>query len=181
MSQIILTWSLNINWSPWLCIYVIQWGCFSLYLCACIKYVCLIQQYLLTSYVQKIYVLNFYTGLISTVVPPSSQRQQNLILVSQPSSTGNNISDTQVAVNSSLVTTLSVVECLTTSSSIVTSISGQHVSTITTTAGTLYYHRYKILEEENFGKFGELQEVHQIFLSKISVPPDTVLFSIIAN
>ena len=113
-----------------------------------------------------------------TVVPPSPQRQQNLILVSQPSSSGNSTIDTQAAVNSSLVTTFSVAECLTTSSSIVTSISGQHVSTITTTAGTLYYHRYKILEEENFGKFGELQGIHQMFLSKIFLPPDMVLFSI---
>ena len=104
-------------------------------------YICPIQQYFLTSYVQKIYVLNFYKGLIPTVVPPSPQRQRNLILVSQPSSTGNSTIDTQAAVNSSLVTTFSVTECLTTSSSIVTSISGQHVSTITTTAGTLYYHR----------------------------------------
>ena len=36
------------------------------------------------------------------------------------------------------VTTLSVVECLTTSSSVVTSISGQHVSTVTTSEFTLY-------------------------------------------
>ena len=78
-----------------------------------------------------------------TVVPPSPQRQRNLILVSQPSSSGNSTIDTQAAVNSSLVTTFSVAESFTTSSSIVTSISGQHVSTITTTAGTLYYHRYK--------------------------------------
>ena len=37
------------------------------------------------------------------------------------------------------VTTLSVVECLTTSSSVVTSISGQAISAITTTTGTYVY------------------------------------------
>ena len=55
------------------------------------------------------------------------QRQQNVLLVSQsqPCSLVCTVSD-------SPVTTLSVVECLTTSSNKVTSIGGQHVSTITT-------------------------------------------------
>ena len=55
------------------------------------------------------------------------QRQQNGVLVSQsqPCSLVCTVSD-------SSVTTLSVVEFLTTSSSEVTSIIGQHVSTITT-------------------------------------------------
>ena len=54
--------------------------------------------------------------------------QQNIL--SQPSSCVAIVSDTHTTFTSSLVTTLSVVECLTTSG-----ISGQ-VSTITTTAGT---------------------------------------------
>ena len=60
----------------------------------------------------------------------SPQGQQNIVVVSQPSSLVSIVSDTNI--NTSPVTTLSVVECLTTSSSVVTNISGQHVSTITT-------------------------------------------------
>ena len=63
----------------------------------------------------------------------SPQRQQNILVVSQPSSLVSIVIDTHST--TSPVTTLSVVECLTTSSGVVTSISGQHVSTITTTAG----------------------------------------------
>ena len=60
--------------------------------------------------------------------------QQNIIIaVSQPSSLVSIVSDTHTT--TSPVTTLSVVECLTTSSSVVTSISGQHVSAITTIEG----------------------------------------------
>ena len=80
-----------------------------------------------------------YAGLSTTVVPNSSLsvmvncsplRQQNILVVSQPSSLVSTVSDTHTT--TSPVTILSVVECLTTSSSVVTSISGQHVSTITT-------------------------------------------------
>ena len=53
--------------------------------------------------------------------------QQNVLVVSQPSSVVSIVSDTHTT--TSPVTTLSVVECLTTSSSVVTSISGQHVMT----------------------------------------------------
>ena len=63
----------------------------------------------------------------------SPQRQQNASIVSQPSS-----SVTDIHTTTSPVTTLSVVECLATSSSVVTSISGQHVSTITTAGVWLY-------------------------------------------
>ena len=59
--------------------------------------------------------------------------QQNLVVVSQPSSLVSIVSDTHIT--TSPVTTLSVVECLTTSSSVVTSISGQDVSTIAIPAG----------------------------------------------
>ena len=67
----------------------------------------------------------------------SPQKQQTILIVSQPSSLVSIVSDTRTT--TSPVTTLSVVECLTTSSSVVTSISGQHVSTITTTAGWEMY------------------------------------------
>ena len=53
--------------------------------------------------------------------------QQN---ISQPNSNVSIVSDTHTT--TSPVTTLSVVECLTTSGGVVTSISGQHVSTVTT-------------------------------------------------
>ena len=56
----------------------------------------------------------------------SPQRQQNVLVASSLVSIA---SDTHTT--TSPVTTLSVVECLTTSSSVVTSISGQHVSNIT--------------------------------------------------
>ena len=86
--------------------------------------------------------LYIYVGLVPTAVPKSSstvigdyslQRQQNILVVSQPSSLVSIARDTHTT--TSPVTTLSVVECLTTSSSVVTSISGQQVSTITTPAG----------------------------------------------
>ena len=60
----------------------------------------------------------------------SPQRQQNVLVESQPSSLVSIVSDTHTTTGP--VTTLSVVECLTTSSSLVTSVSGQQVSTITT-------------------------------------------------
>ena len=79
--------------------------------------------------------VNFFTcvGLVPTAVPKSSstvignyslQRQQNILVVSQSSSLVSIVSDTHTT--TSPVTTVSVVECLT------TSISGQYVSTITT-------------------------------------------------
>ena len=75
----------------------------------------------------------------SSVTPaiksPSMEYGQRNIL-SQPSSCVTVVSDTHTTFSSSPVATLSVFECLTTSSSVVTSISGQVVSTITTTAGT---------------------------------------------
>ena len=55
----------------------------------------------------------------------SPQKQQNTLVVSQPSSLVSIVSDTH--------TTTSPVTAL--SSTVVTSISGQHISTITTTAG----------------------------------------------
>ena len=60
----------------------------------------------------------------------SSQRQQNVLVLSQPSSLVSIVGDNNTT--TSPVPTLSAVECLTTSSSVVTSISGQRVSTITT-------------------------------------------------
>ena len=105
-----------------------------------------------------------YIGLVPTIVPESSltvaancslqgtsvtpiirspsveYSQQN---ISQPNSLVSIVSDTHTT--TSPVTTFSVVECLTTSSSVVTSISGQHVSTITTTAGTVCMYMYLII------------------------------------
>ena len=65
--------------------------------------------------------------------PSMEYSQQNIL--SQPSSCVTILSDTHTTFSSSPVTTLSVVECLTTSGSVVTSISGQPISTVTTTAG----------------------------------------------
>ena len=65
---------------------------------------------------------------------PSMEYIQHNIL-SQPSSCVTIVSDTHTTFSCSPVTTLSVVECLTTSSSVVTSISGQVISTVTPTAG----------------------------------------------
>ena len=104
-----------------------------------------------------LFYMYVYIGLATTIVSKSSstvmvngssQGQQNILVVSQPSSLASIVSDTHTT--TSPVTTLSVVECLTTrssvttSSSVVASISGQHVSTITTTAGILsmYVHNY---------------------------------------
>ena len=53
--------------------------------------------------------------------------QQN---ITQPNSSVSIVSDTHTT--TSPVTTLSVVECLTTSGGVVTSVSGQHVTTVTT-------------------------------------------------
>ena len=68
-------------------------------------------------------------SLITAVIqsPSMECNQQNVLVVSQPSSVVSIVSDTHTT--TSPVTTLSVVECLTTSSSVVTSISGQDVTT----------------------------------------------------
>ena len=85
-----------------------------------------------------------YIGLIPDAISSSSstvtvnclpQRQQNISVVSQPSSCVTIVSDTHTTISSTPVTTVSVVECLTTNSSVVTSISRQDVSSITTTSG----------------------------------------------
>ena len=78
---------------------------------------------------------------VSTPVVKSSSMeysQHNILL--QPSSCVTIVSDTHTTFSCSPATTLSVVECLTTSSSVVTSISGQVVSTVTTTAGEYTYN-----------------------------------------
>ena len=89
-------------------------------------------------------LISVYIGLIPTIISSSSstvtvnclpQRQQNISVVSQPSSSVTIVSDTHTTISSTPVTTVSVVECLTANSSVVTSISGQDVSTITTTSG----------------------------------------------
>ena len=54
-------------------------------------------------------------------------------ILSQPNSHVAIVSDTHTSSNP--ITTLSVVECLTTNNSVVTSISAQVISTVTTTAG----------------------------------------------
>ena len=85
-----------------------------------------------------------YIGLNPAVISSSSltvtdkclpQMQHIVSVVSQPSSCVTIVSDTHTTISSTPVTTVSVVECLTTNSSVVTSISGQDVSSITTTAG----------------------------------------------
>ena len=70
----------------------------------------------------------------SVIQSPSMEyNQQNILIVSQPSSLVSIVSDAHTT--TSPVTTLSVVECLTTNSSVVTSISGQHISTNAIPAG----------------------------------------------
>ena len=54
-------------------------------------------------------------------------------ILSQPSSCVTIVSDTHTSSNP--ITTLSVIECLTTNNSVVTSISGQVISTVTRTTG----------------------------------------------
>ena len=63
------------------------------------------------------------------------QRKQNILVESQPSSC---VTVSYTHNNTIPVTTLSVVECLTTSSSVDTSISGQDMSTAITTAGMFH-------------------------------------------
>ena len=92
-----------------------------------------------------------YIGLIPTVISSSSstvtvdylpQREQNISVVSQPSSCVTIVSDTHTTISSTPVTTVSVVECLTTNSSVVTSISGQDVSSVITTTGVYFSYKY---------------------------------------
>ena len=80
-------------------------------------------------------------SITPAIESPNIEYRENILVVSQPTSSVTIVSDTHTTFSSVPVTTLSVVECLTTSSSVVTSISGPHVSTITTTAGTsdVYY------------------------------------------
>ena len=67
--------------------------------------------------------------------------QQNILNVFQPSSCVSTVSDTLTTFSSTPITTLGVVESLTTSSSVVTSISGEVISPVTTTTG-MYTHMY---------------------------------------
>ena len=73
---------------------------------------------------------------IPVLKSPSLEYSQHNIL-SQPNSCVTTVSDTHATFSCSPVTTLSVVECLTTSS---TNISGQVISTVTPTAGTQLYN-----------------------------------------
>ena len=78
-------------------------------------------------------------------LPSMEYNQKNFSVVSQPSSLVSIARDTHST--TSPVTTLSIVECLTTSNSVVTSISGQHVSTVTDIAGVkicicMHVHTY---------------------------------------
>ena len=91
-----------------------------------------------------VFCFNLCIGLIPTVISSSSstatvnclpQRQQNISVVSQPTSGITIVSDTHTTISSIPVTTVSVAECSTTDSSVVTSISGQDASSITTTTG----------------------------------------------
>ena len=63
------------------------------------------------------------------------QRQQNILVESQSSSC---VTISYTHTNTTPITTLSVVECLTTSSSVVTSISGQDMSTAIAIAGMFH-------------------------------------------
>ena len=71
---------------------------------------------------------------LPTPVMKSPSMEYSQHITSQPSSCVTIVSDTHTTFSCSPVTTLSVVECLTTSSSVVTSISGQVISTVTPTA-----------------------------------------------
>ena len=68
-----------------------------------------------------------------------SQRQQNRLIVSQPNNFQTVVGDTHITATTSPVTTLSIVESLTTSSAVVTSIGEQNISGTMTTAGVLMY------------------------------------------
>ena len=68
----------------------------------------------------------------SSITTPVSMEYSQHNILSQPSSCVTIVSDTHTTFSCSPVTTLSVVES---SSSVVTSISGQVITTVTTTAG----------------------------------------------
>ena len=74
------------------------------------------------------------SSITPVITSPSIECSQQNIL-SQPTSCVTIVSNAHTTFSSNPVTTLSVVECLTTNNSVVTSISGQVISTITTTAG----------------------------------------------
>jgi len=77
----------------------------------------------------KVNCLPQRSSIVLVMKPPSMEyTQQNISVVSQPNSSATIVSDSHTTFSSSPVTTLSVVECLTTSSSVVTSISGQAIA-----------------------------------------------------
>ena len=77
---------------------------------------------------------------ITPVIKSPSMEYDHQNILSQPNSCVTIVSNTHTTFSSNPVTTLNVVEYLTTSNSVVTSISGQVISTVTTTAG-----RYTLL------------------------------------
>ena len=70
---------------------------------------------------------------ITQVITSPSMEYSHQNILSQPNSRVAIVSDTHTSSNP--ITTLSVVECLTTNNSVVTSISAQVISTVTRTAG----------------------------------------------
>ena len=72
---------------------------------------------------------------ITPVIKSSSMEYDHLNVLSKPNSCVAIVSNTHTTFSSNPVTTLNVVECLTTSNSVLTSISGQVISTVTATAG----------------------------------------------
>ena len=76
-------------------------------------------------------------SLITPVITSPGMECSQQDILSQPTSCVTIVSNahTTGTFSSNPVTTLSVVECLTTNNSVVTSISGQVISTVTTTAG----------------------------------------------
>ena len=73
------------------------------------------------------------------VVDNLPQRQQNRLVVSRPNNFQAVVGVTHITATSSPATTLSIVEPLTTSSAIVTSVSEQNISTTMITTGVLMY------------------------------------------
>ena len=87
---------------------------------------------------------SLYIGLPSAILPSSSstvvvncipQRQHNISVVSHSNNCIDTGSDSHTTISSNPVTILSAVECLTMSSSVTTTISGQDISITMTTAG----------------------------------------------
>jgi len=77
----------------------------------------------------KVNCLPQRSSIVSLIKQPSMENtQKNISVVSQPSSSVTIVSDSHTTFSSSPVTTFSVVECLTTSISVVTSISGQAIA-----------------------------------------------------